>query len=567
MKWIKTRKSYLNEAKLRDVILPRQIKAVAEKWGEEYLDYEEVEPTNKIKQGNWKLSEEDKNKVLGEFCKCDIEDLYNIFSELSNSFANVLNQSIDLDLLKGDSDKFTRILSDFNINKPKLDQILILKEPIFRKLSIPDTMKNEVISKGADGRPLKDENGAMIKKTKDVGELVFSNNLINIHSFIIDFNDLLTKCIAAKVDGYKDSDIVNPFSDDRNFTNFLSFAAGERTEYEVDFEIFNRDIYLKINHNPKDILNMSISKFYASCQHLYTGGYSNQVLGNVFDPNSIPAFLMFDTPIFWKNEKIADQLPLSRMMIRNLEQFEENAPVKIYFDKAYYDRMQDIFEEIVTKYSGNINNSESGETYLYTPDIDDSAHDDIATPYMDKLRLKTGKFIGVNTKTLHLSQVSNWSTYKISPAARIKELIVETTDLPENLLELKINLDWIKFRYIEINTLTNFNNIKTDSIAFDKCKFGNNVLNDINISNPNITKLQVISCDNRDSLDFSNFKNLEELHVIYTLDSIDELKTILETTKLKRLFISGDLASRENKPFINSLKSKGIKVEIVGPVI
>jgi hypothetical protein len=46
-------------------------------------------------------------------------------------------------------------------------------------------------------------------------------------------------------------------------------------EYELDFEIFNRDIYLSISHNPKDILNMSISKFYSSCQHLYSGSHNS----------------------------------------------------------------------------------------------------------------------------------------------------------------------------------------------------------------------------------------------------------------------------------------------------
>ena len=50
MKWIKSRQNYLNEAKLKDVIFPRQARQVRSQWGEKYLDYEEVEPTTKIKQ-------------------------------------------------------------------------------------------------------------------------------------------------------------------------------------------------------------------------------------------------------------------------------------------------------------------------------------------------------------------------------------------------------------------------------------------------------------------------------------------------------------------------------------
>lgn len=566
MKWIKSRKSFLNEAKIRDIILPRQAKEVESYWGEKYLDYEEVEPTTAIKQGTWKLSEEDKNKVLSKFCNCNMENLFKLFTDLPVTFNNVLSQSIKTELLSG-KDDFIRILTGLNINKPKLDQILILKEPVFRKLSVTDTMKTEVIMKDENGRPVKDEEGNMIKTTKKVGDLVFSNNLINLNSFISDYNDLVTKCVAAKVSGYKDSDKVSEsITNNYDLNNFVSYASGEKNEYKTDMELFNRDMYLKINHNPKDILNMSVSKFYASCQHLYSGGYREQLLGNVFDPNSIPAFLVFDTPIFWEDEKISEHLPVARMMIRSIVQFDENATPKIFFDRAYYERMQDIFEDIVTKYSGNVKNVNRSETYIFTPDIDSDDHDSIERPYMDKLDITTKRMIGVNTKTLHLNQISNWSNCIISPKAKIKELIVETTDLPDNLLNIDLNLDWIKFRFIEINTLVNFDKIKTSAIAFDKCKFENNVLVDINNINENIKKIQIISCDTG-SLDFSNFKNLEELHLIYTLDSIDELSSILETTKLKTLFISGDLAGRENKKIISSLRQKGIKVNIVGPTV
>lgn len=562
MKWIKSRESFLNEAKIRDVIFARQSKAVADNWGEKYLDYEEVEPTKAIKQGSWKLSEEDKLEVLSNFCNCNMGKLFKIFTDLSENFNNVLSQSIKTDLLSNED--FVRILSGININKPKLDQILILKEPVFRKLSVTDTMKSEVILKDENGRPIKDENGQMIKTTKNVGDLVFSNNLINIYSFIEDFNDLVGKCVNAKVNGYKESDKVDDISNSSDLRNFVSYASGERNEYKTDLELFNRDMYLKINHNPKDILNMSISRFYASCQHLYSGSYREQLLSNVFDPNSIPAFLVFDTPIFWEDEKISDHLPIGRMMIRSIVQYDENAEPKIFFDRAYYERLQSIFEEIVTKYSGNVKNITRNETYIFAPDLD--LNDDLSRPYMDKMDIENKTFIGVNTKTLHLNQISNWKNCIISPKAKIKELIIETTVLPENLLTMNLNLDWIKFRYIEINTLVNFDKIKTESVAFDKCKFNNSVLEDINAINDSIKKIQIVSCDT-DRLDFSQFKNLEELQLIYTLDSIEELNGILETTKLKTLVISGDLAGRENKKYISSLRQKGIKVNIVGPTI
>ena len=567
MKWIKNRNLFL-EAKLRDVILPRQAKEVTRKWGEKYLDYEEVTPTDKIIQGSWKLSEEDKNDVLGVFCQTDMPQLFTLFSSLPEQFGNVLNQSINTDLFREDKATYERIFEGFDIRKPKLDQILAIFSSVFRKLSIPDTMATSVISKDESNRPIRDEQGNMIRVEKKPGDLAFSNNLININSFIVDYNDLVDKCIDANVEGWSESDKMassNLFSENRNLGSFINFAAtNENTQYKLDFEIFNKDIFLKISHNPKDILNMSISKFYSSCQHLYSGGHSRQILANVFDPNSIPAFLIFETPIFWEGEKISEHLPLSRMIIRNLESFEDNAPTRLYFDRAYPDRMQDKFEEIVTKYSKNVSTGQRGDRYLYTPDID--FDDALDSPYQDKLSLTQGKMIGKNIKTLYLSQIGNWKNVRVDPNARIKELIIETTEIPDSLLTLNITLDWIKFKFIEIHTLKDFDNIKTTNIAFDKCRFSNDVLQDINKSNPNIKKLQIISCDNVGSFDFSTFKSLEELQVLYTLDSAEDLKSIV-SDNLKKLIISGDLVTKESKSIISSLRSKGLKIEIVGPVI
>ena len=82
MKWIKDRNKFLNEAKLRDVIFARQAKEVSRIWGEKFLDYEEVTATDKIKQGKWKLSDEDKNRVLGKFFDCNMTAVTDVFSNI-----------------------------------------------------------------------------------------------------------------------------------------------------------------------------------------------------------------------------------------------------------------------------------------------------------------------------------------------------------------------------------------------------------------------------------------------------------------------------------------------------
>lgn len=559
MKWIKSRDRYLNEAKIKDVILPRQAKEVASEWSEKYLEYEEVEPTNKIKQGKWKLSEEDKNKVLNAFFDTNLEEVFGVFKNLDDKFADVLKDSIDTSLFKGgDKEKYETILKDFNPKNPTIDQITLIYEPVFRKLSINETKGEEYVMKDDDGRPVKDEEGKIVKAKKEKGAPMFEKNLVNIRTFVDSYN----RC-------YEDSRVDSDDFYKRSINNLINLSSeNHNTSYKIDFEIFNRDLYLSIKHSARDILNMSISKFYSSCQHLYSGGYRGQLLGNVFDPNSIPAFLIFDTPIFWKDEIISDFLPLSRMMIRNIETFDENNETKLFFDRAYPDRMKDVFDEIVPKYSDNIMDDSFNSRYpeyLFTPDVD--MEDNIRQPYMDKLGIKKLPYIGVNTKSLNLNRNYDWSKVKISPKAKIKEIVIETNELPENLFKLSLNPDWVKFKYIKINNLESFKSLVTDSIAFDKCKFSNDTINQLPNSDK-IEKLQFISCDVVGGIKLTNFTNLKELHLIYTLDEFKDLQAIIsDLTSLNKLVISGDLMTPDAKKYINGLKSKGLKIETVGPVL
>lgn len=555
MKFIKSRKKFLNEAKIRDVILPRQAKEVKSYWGEKFLDYEEVTPTNKIIQGKWKLSEEDKMKVLGAFFSCDMEDVYLTFKDIPDKFVEILSQSIDPNLI---NDLHKNVLKDFNIKTPTIDQIVILHDNIFRKIAISETISSEYIQKDERGRPMKDDDGNMIKIKKNIGDVIFSSNLVNINTFLDDYN----RC-------YPDNKLPDNNFGKRSLNNLRNAAKEDANKnFKVDFEIFNKDIYLSITHNAKDILNMSISKFYASCQHLYNGGYRGQLLSNVFDPNSIPAFLTFETPIFWDNEKISEHLPLSRMVIRSIESFEEGAAPRLFFDRAYPDRMKDgdkgdVFTEIVEKYSGNKHsfNDKVTPRYTFTPDID--TEDKLEQPYMDRLGIDQIPYIGKNTKILYLNRINDWSKCRISPDAKIKELIIETTEIPEDLFKIKLTPDWIKFKYLTIKTLKNFDKIKTDLIAFDKCKFDISIFEDIK----NTKKLQIVSCDVIGNMDFSNLSLLEELHIIYTLNSFDDLKNLTKDLNIKKLVISGDLVnSKDSKIYLNELKRK-MKIEIIGPVI
>jgi hypothetical protein len=48
---------------------------------------------------------------------------------------------------------------------------------------------------------------------------------------------------------------------------------------------------------------------------------------------------------------------------------------------------------------------------------------------------------------------------------------------------------------------------------------------------------------------------------------MDEFIKIVKNDNIKKFIISGDLVDKDSKKYINSLKSKGLKIEIVGPVI
>jgi len=554
MKWIKKRSIFLNEeAKIKDVIFPKQASAIKANWGSEYLELEEIEPTDNINQGKWEISEEDKINILGVFFMCDLQSIYDFLGSLPDQLNEIIKLSVKPELFSDEKTKKT--MENFDIKKPSIDQISYLSTPVFRKISVSETQATEVLVKDERGRPVMGEDGRPMKRAKEKGEVFFTNNLVNINSFISDFNRCYPDSAVVDTDKFQSGEIQKLISTSSDTKN---------GEYNVDYNIFAKKMYLSIKHNPKDILNISISKYYTSCQHLYTGGYNELLLGNVFDPNSIPAFIVFDTPITWDKEVISDHLPLCRMMVRNLESFDTTEKPKIYFDRCYPDRMEDVMGEIIEKYSNNIQTSEGGETYLYTPDLPTDIKNQYE-PYMDRLELQKGLFIGTNIKKLYLSSNIDWSRVKISNKAKLEEIVIETTRIPENLLSLPLNPTWIKFKFLKLRDLSVFKNIKTNSFAFDKCKFSGNILDSIKESNPNITKLQLVACDTN-GLNLSKFQSLEELQLIFSIE--DKIKDVITGLKIGKLVISSDiLMDKENKAYINSLKSMGTKVEVVGPKI
>lgn len=561
MKYLSKRNHFLAEAKkIRDVILPKQAKEVGSYWGESWLDLEKITPTENIKQGVWKLDDFDKIEILSSFFQCDMKKIYDGFNSLPDHFKSTFEKSIDYDLI--DSDKVKTILEKFDIQFPSVDGMSILFRPLFRKISVSETKSKEVIVRDESGMPVRDESGKILKRLKDKEEVIFTKNLVNIKQFASDYSS----CFEST-----NIDDVFQSSDLDNLVNLASEDMS-RGEYTVDYNVFSKDMYLKIKHYPKDILNMSISKFYSSCQHLYTGAYREKVLSNVFDPNTIPAFIIFDTPIYKGDELISEQLPLCRMMIRNIEKFDSTDSPEIFFDRCYPDRCKNAFNKIISKYTEIEPIRTPSRSYLFSPDIPENYR--LGQPYMDKLNLETGRYIGVNTKQVVFTQGVDWSKVKVSKNAKLDSIVIQTENIPKAFYDLNMSTSFIIFRYMKIDKLDKFNKIKTDLLGFDKCYINNSIISSYDNK---IKKLKLTNCE-FDEIDFTGQEQIEELSLIFTIDGEkfqDLINNLLNVQKsesgkiaLKKIILSSDLLTiPSNKSFLNKIKSYGVKIEIIGPKI
>jgi hypothetical protein len=566
MKWIKKRIDYLNEARLRDILNEPQKREVKKVWGEKFLDYEEVTPTEKIKQGKWELSEEERADVINAYFSTDIKWIIENFNNLPERFVRLSMQ----DCLAADSYNNQKVKSafkdePFDMRRPTASQVVCFNEPIFIQINQSETRGDKKVARTEDGMPIMDENNRPKKIDKVPGDLILTNNKVNIVGFVQSYN------LA-----YPNEKVNENFFSDNKFNNICNGIRNTWQFGYYDFNIFTEDsIYLLIKHNPADILNMSVSGFFRSCQTLYSGEYRNCLLMNVFDPNTIPAFFILDTPFIRKmegtEEKVSDGIPIGRLLVRNIEDFSEDSEPKLFFDRSYPQGNQEIeklLHNLIPKYSGNKRHEDYVRTYPFMPDVDSEDLKKMDYPYMDKLEIKPGFTIGKNTKILNLSGNYDWSVTRISPDANIKELVIETPDVPENFFKIKLKPDWIKFKKLNLKDLTPFKNIMTDSLSFYQCKVNDNFLSDLYSILPDLKKLSLASVDVKNLNEIGMFEKLEEVEFIYSLSrNINFVDVVNSIKNLKKLTISGDLIKSDSKELINQLKKSGIKVDIKGLVL
>ena len=164
-------------------------------------------------------------------------------------------------------------------------------------------------------------------------------------------------------------------------------------------------LYLYITDKPDDKLRMSLSKYYDSCQNLYSGGdegtqWNKRLLSNVFDPNSKVAYLIYNSPFTDNRGNEHPFTSIARTIIRVGKQGG------IMFDRVYPGNMEKEFYSIIEDKTGLINTGNSGDIYHF------KGEEGIPSPYMDKYKLKnTGDsaYLGDNPRLQALSQVIDFN--------------------------------------------------------------------------------------------------------------------------------------------------------------
>ena len=184
---------------------------------------------------------------------------------------------------------------------------------------------------------------------------------------------------------------------------------------------------------------------------------------------------------------------------------------------------------------------------------------------MDTLSAKTKNIIGKNTKSIYLSRNNDWSNVIVSQNTVVKEIIIETNDIPSNFFDVKIQSEWIKFKYLTISDFTPFKNVLTDSIAFYQCNLNTDFISQLKEACPNVRKLSFGSVD-ASLKGLEVLESMEELELIYTITRNSKLEEYVGGIKsLKRLTLSGDLMKNPyNVEYITQLKKNGVTVEIKG---
>ena len=556
MKWIKERQKFLAEAKIGDVVNPKQKEVITKRWGKKYLEYEEVEPEQEIKaiEGTWKLTTEQKYRVLGLFFKTDVSKAEAVFDNLPSEFKRAvslgLNHVIENEIGR-EVELMAELMADgIDFDNIGLEEISALTNNVLPRIDVKTTVSDKKMVRDELGIPIRGEDGQFQFEEKVAGEFVYYSGLYNLNSFANDFDDCMKKL------GKEDQIVARNFSSSE-IGSIKNMLSTEVKGHQADLKVFHKDAYVSILHNPQDILNISVSKFYASCQEFYGGSHVRSLLANVFDPNSVPAFIYLDSPVYNSDgELIAEKLPLARFFIRSIVMPSESKG--LFFDRVYPQRMSDgendgiynMVEQVagIKRYLDSTDEDARSAVYVFAPDI--SSDDSLDSPYHDTLsNIQHKRTIGVNCKFLNITAASDWSDVVVRENNRIETMIISTPKVPSNLFDLKYNLEKLSIVNIDISDMPELAKFGTGDIELRECRT-NMVDLRKGLEGTNLNKLSLINCD----IAGISFEGMQLQDLILKSDIEGRnLAEVIADARIKNLIISDHLLmDPENLEFLKS---------------
>lgn len=225
-------------------------------------------------------------------------------------------------------------------------------------------------------------------KDNNIDNPIFSNNKSNLFTFVKSFNKAFPQYQVN----------LDEFLNDRVFVGLREPIMNFNENVK---DLNKAKLYLYITDKPADVLRMSVSNFYSSCQNLYTGAANDQLLSNVFDENSKIAYLIFDTTYIDNQGNKHPFTPIARTIIRI---GNDN---KIMFDVSYPSQMEDEFYNIIEKYTNLKDEGNVNDIYNYK-------NIGLPLPYMDKYTINMP--LEDNPKAITLAKFLNIDLYDLKVA-------------------------------------------------------------------------------------------------------------------------------------------------------
>jgi hypothetical protein len=165
-------------------------------------------------------------------------------------------------------------------------------------------------------------------------KIIFSNNKTTLSKFTASFDAMLNKLFdTLQIDKNRREELHKVFDIyfryDFNADSIMQGTRDAILNLVGNSKVLKSPLYFIISDKAHAKLNIAVSKFYTSCQNLYTGSYRGQLLDTVLDKNTKVGYFVI-------NEKFTDNkgirhtyTPVIRVLLRN------NKEGKVFLDDFY----------------------------------------------------------------------------------------------------------------------------------------------------------------------------------------------------------------------------------------